>query len=335
MFEQARLKLTIWYVVVIMLVSGFFSSLVYWAGVRELSRYGLRWERQMMHRERLWQKMMGEEMMEGWDRVVEWKEKELNEAKKSLIIALIELNGVILVLAMVSGWFLAGKTLAPIKKSMEEQKLFAASAAHELKTPLTVMKANLEVALEDKKIDDKVKQILKENLEEVDRLISLSQGLLSLSYPQTAKEREEVNVNQVVKEITKRFQGQAKQKDIDLKIQERTKVEIYGNKKQVEKMLEAVIDNAIKYSHKGGKVVIQVDKEGKFGVIRIKDWGVGIKREDINKVKKPFYQVTSTNNGFGLGLAIVDKIVKDHGGKWSIQSEEGEGAEVEIKLSKK
>ena len=188
MFQNARIKLTLWYLLIIMLVSGFFSLIVYRGFTKELGR-GFRY--QSMHN--LPERRILIERQGGFTRILpfviypdEIPPDEvieiINLAKRRFAIQLAIINGAIFVLAGTAGYFLAGKTLQPIEVMVDEQKRFVADASHELRTPLTSMKTEVEVALRDKKLKlVDAKELLKSNLSEIDKMKYFSDNLLSLS----------------------------------------------------------------------------------------------------------------------------------------------------------
>jgi len=334
MFRQARLKLTLWYVVIIMAVSLFFSSLVYFISLRELNRQSFRWERQLMHNRQVWEQMMGRPLSDDFDDVVELKTQIIHQGKRNLILSLVYLNGVIIIIAGVSGYFLAGKTLEPIQQNLESQKLFIANAAHELKTPLAIMQTNLEVALDNPKLAKQTKTILKDNLEEVNRLTKLVRQLLSLFTPTPSRAFQPVDLASLVRRTSQRFRRLARQKGIKLTHQ-LTPTHIKAIPEEIESALAALLDNALKYTPKGGQVSISLQPTRGHVNLIVTDTGAGIKPEIIRLVTQPFYKATPAAVGrrgdsFGLGLALVKKIMTDHKGKLKITSQPGQGTRITL-----
>src|SRR3989344_4768305 len=172
MFENARIKLTLWYLLIIMSVSGFFSFIVYRGFTKELGRG--------FHMQALRgapQQRIYVQEKNGFFRILpfliypeELPPEEfmeiINLAKRRFALQLLIINGGILLLAGTAGYFLAGKTLQPIENMVEEQKRFVADASHELRTPLTSMKTEVEVALRNKKLKNKdLRNLLGSNLD--------------------------------------------------------------------------------------------------------------------------------------------------------------------------
>ncbi|HOZ80770.1 MAG TPA: histidine kinase dimerization/phospho-acceptor domain-containing protein, partial [Candidatus Woesebacteria bacterium] len=171
MFESARIKLTAWYCLIIMAISLAFSLTIYQMMNVELQRFARN------QRFRL-------------ERKVEFKlppppvidPEVLAETQQRIIVVLLGVNGIILVFSATLGYFLAGRTLSPIKKMVEEQKRFIDDASHEIRTPLTALKTNLEVNLRDPNLKlNEAKKVITESVEETNKLILLSNYLLNLS----------------------------------------------------------------------------------------------------------------------------------------------------------
>ena len=177
MFHTARLKLTAWYLVIITLIMMVFSMAIYQVTTLELERGLRRFQNHFVNGElgavppRFPRQEVNNQVIEN-----------LELAKHLILIRLLTIDGVILLLSAVAGYFLAGKTLKPIERSLKEQKRFVADASHELKTPLTALKTSTEVTLRSKKLSlAKAKQALESNLEEIESLSHLSNDLLRLT----------------------------------------------------------------------------------------------------------------------------------------------------------
>src|SRR4030067_528116 len=188
MFKNARIKLTLWYLFIIMLVSGFFSLIVYRGFTKELGR-GFHF--QAMHNP--YERRILIQERNGFSRILpffiypeELPPEEVAEiitlAKQRFALQLMIVNGIILVLAGTAGYFLAGKTLHPVEVMVDEQKRFVADASHELRTPLTSIKTETEVALRNSKLKTKdLRRLLENNLQEIDKMKYFSDSILSLS----------------------------------------------------------------------------------------------------------------------------------------------------------
>lgn len=344
MFHSARIKLTVWYLLIIMLVSGFFSIIVYRGFTKELGR-GLRVrainsapERRIVVQEKNGFLRILPFMIYPEEVPPEEFLEIINLAKHRFALQLIIINGGILVLAGTAGYFLAGRTLQPIEAMVNEQKRFVADASHELRTPLTSMKAEVEVALREKKLKlTDAKDLLKSNLIEVDKMKYFTDSLLSLSrYELNGKglPMEEVDLAEAVRQAIDRNAPQAKKKRISFN-EDLSEVIVKGNSQSLVELISILINNAVKYGSQKSKVDIIVKKEKKHAVILVSDQGVGIAKKDISHIFDRFYRADSSRNktkidGYGLGLSIAKSIVENHKGEIKVDSTLGVGSSFRI-----
>jgi two-component system sensor histidine kinase CiaH len=332
MFHSARLKLTAWYLVIIMAVSLSFSALIYRGVSLEFQR-----------RLNVIEGRFNVEPPRGWRMqgpVHEYFIEDLSAARTRLLFILLYTNGVILVLSAAAGYFLAGRTLAPIEKAMEEQRRFVADASHELKTPLTALQTSVEVALRNKKLNLKAaRKALKESLEETASLNRLVNNLLSLARYQTGNNnfiKEEVDIAELVRAARKKIAPLAKEKGIALKLETKS-LKLKANYESLEQLITILLDNAVKYTPKSGRVSVSLRKNKKHLIIKIADTGVGIAKKDLPHIFERFYRVDHSRcksevAGFGLGLSMAKKIVELHKGKIDVKSSPGKGSTFTVKF---
>jgi len=334
MFNKARLKLTFWYLLILMFISVSFSFVVYRTLSSEIDRFSYLQKARLEERFQKWRSpdfgnpppiILDEELVE--------------DIKRRLIFFLFLINSGILIFVGSLSYFLAGKTLKPIEEMMERQKQFVSDASHEFKTPLTSLKTSLEVGLRDKQINlKKAKSLLKDNLEEVNRLQSLTENLLALSrYDSVGKiVFSKVNLSLVVDEALRRVKPLLLSKNIKLEKSIKD-VEFMAEPESVIELLVILLDNAIKYSQEGKTVKIDSKVEKKFLFLSVTDYGIGIKKKDLPHIFDRFYQADSSRQkgnggGFGLGLAVAKKIVERHKGEITVKSKWGEGSTFIVKL---
>ena len=317
MFKEARVKLTAWYLLIIMTISLSFSMAIY-AGVNaELLRvYNLQFTKQ--------------QKIDAFDL------ETIESARLRIIWTLGIINLSILVISGMGGYLLAGITLDPISKMVREQKEFIGNASHELRTPLTSLKTEIEVALRDKNMTIKdARKLFKSNLEEVDNMRSLSNHLLSLNRYEKASDINfsKVNLKEIATEATKRTSVLATAKKIKVKLKLKNII-VRGDKVAFIELASILLENAIKYSPNGNKVEVRV-KNG--GTLEVQDFGMGINKEDIPHIFERFYRVEHSRskektNGYGLGLSIAKSIVEKFGGKIKVSSVIGKGSTFSIQF---
>lgn len=339
MFKQARIKLTGWYLLIIMTISIFFSVVIYVGIARELERGFRRIE--MRFRTGGFDIPLPRQLLPGnFENISQQLVEDLEAAKKRVVLNLLFINGVILSFSAVAGYFLAGKTLGPIELALEEHKRFVADASHEFRTPLTSLKTSMEVALRDRKISlPEAKKLIKSNLEDVNGMQSLANNLLSLAnYQNNGKSLsfEKVDITELIENTKRKILPLAKEKNLDLEI----KVSggfIFANKESLEQMMLIFLDNAVKYTPKEGKVMVSAKADKKHLIIQIKDTGIGISEKDLPLVFDRFYRGDQSRSkdkvsGFGLGLSLAKRIVEIHKGSVEVASSLGKGTTFTIKL---
>jgi two-component system, OmpR family, sensor histidine kinase VicK len=226
------------------------------------------------------------------------------------------------------------------EKIDNERREFVANVSHELRTPLTTMRSYLE-ALADGAWQDKeiAPNFLHVTQTETERMIRLVNDLLQLSRMDSKDYRlnkEWVNIIAFYNRIIDRFELTKNQNVVfERKLpDEDAYVEIDGDK--LTQVLDNIISNALKYSPEGGKIIFRVDKQANFVVISVSDQGVGIPKENLEKIFERFYRVdkarTRKLGGTGLGLAIAKEMVEAHGGKIWATSREGKGTTISFSL---
>lgn len=246
------------------------------------------------------------------------------ESKARIFFSLVTLNSVILFVSGLSGFFLAGKTLDPIAKMMEEQKNFVSNASHELRTPLAALKSQIEVALRTKSISTKeAKEILKSNLEDVNNMVSLSNYLLKLNKFQLENNKLEFKKIELSKIINKVVKDKSIKLELDKSI-------VKVNEDSIYELISILIDNALKYGEKKEVVVTLKNK-----VLKIKDNGIGISESDLPHIFDRFYRgdKARSHDGYGLGLSIAKQIADLNGAKIRVESKLDKGSTFKVIFS--
>lgn len=221
---------------------------------------------------------------------------------------------------------------------------FISAASHELRTPLTSIKGYVESVLEDEvgPLNEKQKEFLGYVKASTDRLHRLLNELLDLSKieaGQVKMQKDLTNIKDLLKEETMIFNSQAGQKNISLNLETEMHLrEIYCDGDKIKEVMDNLLNNAIKYTPKGGRVKIEA-KNFQTGVqIDVQDNGIGISKEDIIRIFEPFQHIQKSGTdaedeeSTGLGLALVKRIVEAHGGDVLVKSQPGKGSVFTVVL---
>ncbi len=331
MFNSARKKLTAWYLLILMSVSISFSVAIYRGMSAEIDRFT---QLQRIRVERRFDDA-------GIPRPPILLDLDvINEAKQHIVMSFLGINGIIFIVMGGLSYFLAGKTLQPIKEMIEEQNRFVSDASHELKTPLTAMKSALEVYLRDPKMTlQEARQVLVENIQEVNRLQTLSESLLTLSetQPNSSALLAQLNPKDIITKASALVRYNAEKKKIKIQISIIPKEKIKGREEKLVELFTILLDNAIKYSSQDSTIMIIGEIEKKGVELRVSDTGMGIEEKDIPHIFDRFYRSDKARGrrgvgGYGLGLSIAKKIVEFHRGKIKVESAINFGTTVSVWL---
>lgn len=235
-------------------------------------------------------------------------------------------------------------TMSAKLKDMEEyQSKFIANVSHDIRSPLTSIKGYVE-AIEDGTIPVEMQdKYLKIILFETERLTDLTRDLLTLSDYDKRKlilNNEVFDIHEVIKHVASSFEGTCKEKKVSIDLIFATKyLEVYADKQKIQQVLYNLIDNAIKFSHHNSIVTIETTERGDKVSVSVKDDGVGIPRNELNKVWDRFYKSDASRGkdkkGTGLGLSIVKDALKAHGEDIYVVSTENVGTEFTFSLPRK
>ena len=214
---------------------------------------------------------------------------------------------------------------------------FISSVSHELRTPLTAIKGWGETAKMSIGTDEAlVKRGIDVVLSEADRLSGLVEELLDFSRMETGRlsvVSQPLNISELLTESVDMYIELARQQGIELVFTRPAEdVTVSGDPNRLKQVFINIIDNAVKYTEKGGQVLVDKITEDGCVRIRVKDTGVGIPAQDIDRVKEKFYKANKTVRGSGIGLAVADEIIKQHKGLLFLESTEGVGTTVTIVL---
>lgn len=332
-FKKTYLKLTFFYVLIIMVISLAFSFAIYRISSNELGQ-GLN------RQARFFQQLPpGGFLPRPLQELENIRIQQLQESSRHLKINLMYFNLLILFLSAGAGYFWARRTMRPIEEAMDAQNRFTADASHELRTPLTAMRTEVEVNLRKGELNSsEAKKLLVSNLEEINKLEILSSALLKLASQdgQANLELSKVSLEEVIAEVYEKVESLALKKSIEFenKLQE---FSVNGDKSSLVELFVILLDNAIKYSPEKSKIFISMGLEKNLVVVKIKDQGIGIKASDLPFIFNRFYRADASRSknkvdGYGLGLSIAKRIVELHQGSISAESVFGHDSVFTVKI---
>jgi two-component system sensor histidine kinase CiaH len=315
MFHSAALKLTYWYLAIIMAISAIFSLSLYRVYSSDL-------ERNVNRQVAYFNNILGPEDASYYGSLRNHQLKEdLNHLKASLIL----FNILVLAGGGAASYWLARRTLQPIEEALESQSRFASDASHELRTPLTAIQTENEVALRNKNISKaQTLSLIKSNLEEVGKLKALSEGLLTLASGSNLENLTPVRIRVVIAAALARNEKSLTAKRMKVVNNSGTH-KIMGDLVSLTELFSIFIDNAVKYSSPGSTIRIDSTIQRQFIAVKIHDNGKGISKSDLPFIFDRFYRADSSrtkdqNGGYGLGLAIAKRIVRSHNGYIEVKS---------------
>ncbi|WP_246831078.1 cell wall metabolism sensor histidine kinase WalK [Nautilia sp. PV-1] len=236
----------------------------------------------------------------------------------------------IYLIVLLIGYKFIDKVANNIEESFRRLKIFNSNVSHELKTPLTIMKGEIEVALMNNECDE---ELLKSLLNEINYINEITDKLLFLTKKDALNKQnfENIDLEDIILEL---FEKYTKKVSIDLNIKEDEEYYLKGDKTLLMIAISNLIENSIKYG--ATKINITLKKEKNKIILKIKDNGIGIPKEKLPFIFDEFYRVDESRNkkvkGFGLGLSIVKSIINLHNGKIKLNSDGKNGVEAIIEF---
>jgi signal transduction histidine kinase len=239
-----------------------------------------------------------------------------------------------LALAGIGGWFMAGKALLPLQEALARQRAFVSDASHELRTPLAVIRANAEYI----QVRDPGNQEAGEIVHETDRLSGLVASLLALARGdrREAAPAGAVDLGDVVSDAAEGLRPLAGERGVTLSVAAAPGLRVRAGEDQIRQLTVILVDNAIRYTERGGSVDVVVAGDDGEASLRVHDTGIGIGAEALPRVFERFYRADAARNrdsgGAGLGLAIARELAEGMGGSLCAESEPGEGSTFTARL---
>ncbi len=326
MFDQARKKLTFSYLVIVALISFTVSGIIY----REVENTA---KRELIKQDVLIEKRFKRVILNDGnlrDEMLQ-SDKTLIEIRKNTLINLGLLNLFILAITSILGYWFAGRTLKPIQENDKKQKEFLANAAHELKTPLTSLKTQLEVTLRDKNLTTEgAIESLKSGIEDIDYLNKIVNNFLSIGKLEEHEVKLKLNsldLKILIDESILRLKDRILEKKIIVENKTNGAL-IYGDEFLIKELFGILIDNSIKNLKTYGTINITIEQKSNYQLITFRDNGFGISKEDLPHIFDRFYKSDKSRNkinseGSGLGLTIAKEIMNKHKGVITCESELG------------
>lgn len=226
-----------------------------------------------------------------------------------------------------------------LENSFERMKQFSADVSHEFKTPLTIIRGEIELALSKNKRASSLRKTLANILDEVVRLSNMVEDLLTLfksDIGQVKLNFREVDIVEIIKDLLEDIYVLAKKKKIKIEVGRLDSAIVLGDEMRLKQLFLNLIDNAIKYNKSGGKVTISVENKVDIVSVSISDTGVGIPEDELGLIFERFYRVDKARSrdsgGVGLGLSIARWIAESHNGKIEVESRVGQGSKFSVIL---
>jgi heavy metal sensor kinase len=225
--------------------------------------------------------------------------------------------------------------------SIESQKRFSSDVSHEIRSPLTSLRGSIEVALRKKRTPEEYEDILRNNLADITRISRITDNLLFLTKVDNnifELRRQWFDVKHFMETVVENFRYKALSADLSITEDYQKNLELNGDIDLLEHAFSNIIDNAVKYTPPGGKIIVSTREKDANIVITVSDTGIGISEDDIPRLFERFYRADKEGSrklgGTGLGLAITQWIIHAHNGKIGVKSTVGSGSDFIVAFPK-
>src|SRR5439155_1319748 len=211
------------------------------------------------------------------------------------------------------------------------------NVSHDLRTPLTRLRGTAEMALAAEPDIDRYREALADCVEESDRVLVMLNTLMDISEAESGTlqlTREPVSLHDVVDRAVDLYRDVAEAKGVRLTVAPGDAVVVSGDRTRLEQVAANLIDNAVKYTAAGGRVDVEVARDGDDAGLRVRDTGAGIPADELPRIWDRLFRgdASRTERGLGLGLSLVKAIVEAHGGTVHVTSEPGRGQTFQVRL---
>lgn len=317
MFDAARLRLTAWYLAILTAIVGLLSVALYHILVR-------------------FPTTPAPANALSITAVIAYLSRVPNAVLASQIAA-VDLG--VLILAALGAYVLAGKTLAPIAAVLDRQQRFAALASHQLRTPLTVLRGTMEVALLRQRTAEEYEQVLRDAVADVDRLSTLVADLLAAVRIQRDTIQPNLtllDLRDVARDVVESVRPLAAQKQQTIELNLNGPLLLPGDGIKLRQVAATLLDNALAYTPGGGHIEVSAHQERGRAFLSVRDSGPGIAPEHLPHLFEPLYRAdvpgADASGHAGLGLALAAWIVRSHRGKLRVRSKVGRGSTFTVSL---
>ena len=263
-------------------------------------------------------------------------QEELENKYADLIGAFVGIAFLALILVAAGGFVLVRKSTEPIERSFEFMRRFMADAAHELRTPITILRTRAEIALQQPRDSANYVSALRGVEAEARRLGSIVDSLLVLARADAGErqiEKERIFLDDIAIDAAGAARIVARQKNVDITVDDFEEAPIEGDSSLIRQLVMIVLDNAVKFTDPGGEVHVSVSMQEGAPTFSVDDTGIGIRQEELSRVFQRFFRgetARSRTEGAGLGLSIASWIAREHGAHISLKSEAGKGTKVVV-----
>ena len=312
-FRRARLQLTAWYVLTLAAIVVTFSMVLYVALAGQLSQH------------------QGEDPTTAEQQQIE---QDTSDFALSQLRLLLVAGNILLLLGGTGGvYILAGKTLRPIAAALERQRRFTADASHKLRTPLTIMRGTLDVALQRDRSTADYREVLDEIREEVDAMTSLVEQLLRLARGDPQNQTEICDVRVVVAEVVQSIAEFAASRGSTVSLSPSGPLRCAGDRVALRQLFLNLVRNALQHSAPGVNVQITANQGASDVEVLVSDNGPGIPEAERERVFEPFARLQTTGaDGLGLGLALSRELAEANGSGVTVEETQGGGATFRVRL---
>jgi heavy metal sensor kinase len=224
-----------------------------------------------------------------------------------------------------------------IGKSVAKLRRFSTDAAHQLRTPLTALRSQLEVTLETEPMTPELRRVLTDTLAEIEQLADAVTSMLQLASSEAGLEPGggvPVSLGSLLDSVIEFYGPLAAEQGLSLSRRGASDAMVSGDISWLRQLFGNLVENACRHTPSGGRIEVEIERLNETVLVRVRDTGAGIKEEDLERVFDRFFQVPSTKaaSGVGLGLTVASQIARAHGGEIRAESTVGEGSTFTVSL---